>query len=91
MMQDGARYGTTRTAFRQFRQSKNYTSVVVGSKTGTINDRLDRFKYDWIVAFALTPDKSESVCIAILAVHGKLLGTRAVEIASAIIRYHFLS
>ena len=42
MMKDGARYGTTRTAFREFRQSRKFASVVVGSKTGTINDRLDR-------------------------------------------------
>ena len=91
MMQDGVRYGTTRTAFRQFKRSKKFETMVFGSKTGTINDRLDRFKYDWIAAFALTPDQSESVCIAVLAVHGKLLGTRAVEMAGAIIRYHLLS
>ena len=91
MMQDGVRYGTTRTAFREFGRSPKFQSVVFGSKTGTINDRLDRFKYDWIAAFALTADKSDSLCIAVLAVHGKLLGTRAVEIASAIIRYRLLS
>ena len=90
MMQDGVRYGTTRTAFRQFRQSDKFKSMVFGSKTGTINDRRDRFKYDWIAAFALTPEPSDSICVAVLAVHGKLLGTRAVEMAGAIIRYYLL-
>lgn len=91
MMQDGVRYGTTRTAFREFRQSKKFQSVRLGSKTGTINDRHDRYKYDWITAFALTPETSRSICIAVLAVHGKLLGTRAVEMAGAIIRTHLHS
>ncbi|KPJ77322.1 MAG: hypothetical protein AMJ54_08435 [Deltaproteobacteria bacterium SG8_13] len=91
MMQDGVRYGTTRTAFREFRQSKKFEAVHFGSKTGTINDRGDRFKYDWIAAFALTPKPSESICVAVLAVHGKLLGTRAVEMAGAVIRYHLSS
>ena len=91
MMQDGVRYGTTRSAFRDLRQSSQFQSMVFGSKTGTINDRLDRFKYDWIAAFALAPDKSKSLCLAVLAVHGRLLGTRAVEMAGAIIRYHFSS
>jgi cell division protein FtsI/penicillin-binding protein 2 len=90
MMQDGVRYGTTRKAFRDFKRSKKFAPMVFGSKTGTINDRRDRFKYDWIVAFALTPEPSESICVAVLAVHGKLLGTRAVEMAGAILRYHLL-
>jgi cell division protein FtsI/penicillin-binding protein 2 len=88
MMQDGVRYGTTRTAFREFRQSKKFASVRFGSKTGTINDQRDRFKYDWIAAFALAPEPADSICVAVLAVHGKLLGTRAVEMAGAIIRHH---
>ena len=91
MMQDGVRYGTTRTAFREFKRSSKFDSMVFGSKTGTINDRLDRFKYDWITAYALTAEPSKSICVAVLAVHGKLLGTRAVEMAGAIIRYHLLS
>ncbi len=91
MMQDGVRYGTTRTAFREFKRSSKFDSMVFGSKTGTINDRLDRFKYDWIAAYALTAEPSKSICVAVLAVHGKLLGTRAVEMAGAIIRYHLLS
>ena len=91
MMQDSVRYGTSRTAFREFKRSRKFESMVFGSKTGTINDRLDRFKYDWITAFALTPEKSNSLCVSVLAVHGKLLGTRAVEMAGAIIRYHLQS
>ena len=89
MMQDGVRYGTTRSAFREFRKSEKFASVRFGSKTGTINDRRDRYKYDWITAFALTPEPADSICVAVLAVHGKLLGTRAVEMAGAIIRHHF--
>ena len=88
MMQDGVRYGTTRSAFREFRRSKKYAAVRFGSKTGTINDRRDRYKYDWIAAFALTPEPADSICVAVLAVHGKLLGTRAVEMAGAIMRHH---
>jgi cell division protein FtsI/penicillin-binding protein 2 len=91
LMNYAARYGTTRSAFRELRRQRLLANLDIGAKTGTINDRLDRFKYDWITAFALTADGSRGISIGVLAVHGKLLGTRSTELVRAIIDYYFRS
>ncbi len=63
----------------------------LGAKTGTINDKNDRFKYDWISAYALGPDGNGAICISVLGIHGKKLGVRSTEFARAIIDYYFSS
>jgi cell division protein FtsI/penicillin-binding protein 2 len=89
LMKYAARYGTTRSAFRELRRKRPLADLDLGAKTGTINDRLDRFKYDWITAFALTSGGSKGICIGVLTVHGKKLGTRSTELFRAIINYYF--
>lgn len=91
MMEDTARYGTGRKAFRKLRRRKTFKNFDLGAKTGTINDVTDQFKLDWVTAFALSPDGAEVICIGVLAVHGEKLGTRATEMARAIIDYNFRS
>jgi hypothetical protein len=89
LMNYAARYGTTRSAFRKLRRQRPLADLDLGAKTGTINDRLDRFKYDWITAFALTSGGSKGISIGVLTVHGKKLGTRSTELVRAIINYYF--
>jgi cell division protein FtsI/penicillin-binding protein 2 len=91
MMEDTVRYGTGRKAFRKLRRRKMFRDFDLGAKTGTINDVTDRFKLDWVTAFALAPEGADGVCIGVLAVHGEKLGTRASEMARAIIDYNFRS
>jgi cell division protein FtsI/penicillin-binding protein 2 len=89
LMQDAVRYGTSRSAFRKLRRKKRFKDFDLGAKTGTINDRRDQFKYDWVTAFALAPDGAGSICVSVLAVHGKILGTRSTEMTRAIVDYYF--
>jgi hypothetical protein len=63
----------------------------VGGKTGTINDEIDRFKYDWLTAYAIPRNKAKGICIAVLSVHGEKLGIRANELGRYIINYHVTS
>jgi cell division protein FtsI/penicillin-binding protein 2 len=91
LMEDAARYGTSRTAFRKLRRQKIFENFDLGAKTGTINDRRDRYKYDWIAAYAVKPDRSAGISVGVLAVHGRLLGVRATELARAVIDYYFKS
>jgi penicillin-binding protein A len=91
MMEDAASYGTGRKTFRKLRRRKFFKDFVIGVKTGTINDITDQFKYDWATAFALAPNGKDGICIGVLAVHGEKLGTRATEMARAIIDYKFRS
>ena len=91
LMQDATRYGTSRKAFRRLRRKRLFKKFELGAKTGTINDKLDRFKYDWLTAYALAPDGTRGICVGILGVHGKILGTRSTEMGRAIINYYFAS
>jgi cell division protein FtsI/penicillin-binding protein 2 len=89
LMQDAVRYGTSRKAFRRLRRKRLFKKFELGAKTGTINDKMDRFKYDWLAAYALAPDGTRGICIGVLGVHGKILGTRSTELGRAIINYYF--
>ena len=89
LMEDAARYGTSRSAFRKLRRKKLFKTFDLGAKTGTINDQTDSFKYDWITAFALAPNGNRGIVVGVLGVHGKMLGTRSTELARAIIDYYF--
>jgi cell division protein FtsI/penicillin-binding protein 2 len=89
LMQDAVRYGTGRSAFRNLRRKKRFKNFALGAKTGTINDRKDQFKYDWVTAFAISPNGAGSICVSVLGVHGKILGTRSTEMTRAIIDYYF--
>jgi cell division protein FtsI/penicillin-binding protein 2 len=89
LMQYAARSGTSRSVFRKLRRKKRFRSFELGAKTGTINDRADRYKYDWIAAYAKTPNGQRGIAVGVLGVHGKILGTRSTELARAIIDYYF--
>ncbi len=89
LMADTVTSGTCRKAFRPLRRKKEFAAVAMGAKTGTINDPLDQFKYDWLAAYAIPPNRREGICVAILAVHGEKLGIRAADIARYVIGEHF--
>jgi cell division protein FtsI/penicillin-binding protein 2 len=81
--------GTCRKAFRPLRRKKRFVDIAMGAKTGTINDKLDQFKYDWLTAYAIPPNKRDSISVTILAVHGEKLGIRAADLARYVIGEHF--
>ena len=89
LMADTVISGTCRKAFRPLRRKKRFIDVAMGAKTGTINDKLDQFKYDWLTAYAIPSNKSEAICVTILAVHGEKLGIRAANLARYVISKYF--
>jgi peptidoglycan glycosyltransferase len=91
LMADTTIAGTCGTAFRPLRRKKSFKHIALGAKTGTINDALDQFKYDWLAAYALPLNGGEGICISVLAIHGKKLGIRANDLARYILNYHFTS
>jgi membrane peptidoglycan carboxypeptidase len=91
LMRETVVSGTSRKAFRRLRRDKKFKNVALGAKTGTINDEVDQYKYDWITAYALPGNGDGGICITILAVHGKLLGIRASELAGYVIKHYFSS
>lgn len=91
LMKETVLYGTVRKAFLPLRRKKRFRDIELGAKTGTINDPNDRYKYDWVTAYALPRDETKGICVTILAIHGKKLGIRAADMAMQIIRHHFRS
>ena len=72
-------------------RKKIFNDIDLGAKTGTINDPLDLFKYDWITIYAVPKNHSKRIAIAVLTVHGKKLGKRAKDLAREILNYRFTS
>ena len=92
MMHDSIRYGTCRKSLLKLLRKRAFRDVDMGAKTGTINDRTDQYKYDWLTVYALPPKgKKAAICMAILCVHGEKLGVRANELGRLIIRHHLKS
>ena len=91
LMKETVVYGTCRKAFLPLRRKKRFKGIELGAKTGTINDQNDRYKYDWVTAYALPKEEGRGICVTILAIHGKKLGIRAAELAMHVIRRHFMS
>jgi peptidoglycan glycosyltransferase len=91
LMEETVLTGTCRKSFRPLRLNKAYRAVDLGAKTGTINDQSDKYKYDWLVAFALPPKTDEAICLSVLGVHGEKLGVRASQLARLIIQYYLTS
>lgn len=88
LMRDTILNGTCRKQFRALRRSKVFRDVELGAKTGTINDKSDKFKYDWFTAYAIPRDGAKDLSIAVLSVHGEKLGIRASELGRHIIKYY---
>ena len=76
---------------RRVRKKKAFRDVEFGAKTGFINDETDRFRYDWLAAYALPPRGDKAICIAVLGVHGERLGIRANVLGRNIINYYLTS
>ncbi len=91
LMRDTVRYGTCGRSFSRLGRKKAFRSIELGAKTGTINDKSDRFKYDWLAAYAISKDRLKSICVAVLGVHGEKLGIRSNELGRYIIDYYITS
>lgn len=91
LMKETVIFGTCRKAFLPLRRKKRFRDIELGAKTGTINDENDRYKYDWVTAYALPKEEGSGITVTVLAVHGKKLGIRAADLAMHIIRHHFMS
>jgi cell division protein FtsI/penicillin-binding protein 2 len=91
LMRDTIRYGTCKKSFRKVRRKKAFKDVDLGAKTGTINDKTDRYKYDWLAAYALRKNSSKAMCIVVLSIHGEKLGIRASDLGRYIINYYITS
>ena len=91
LMSETVKTGTGRKAFSRLRRKKAFKNIELGAKTGTINDKADQYKFDWMTVYALPGDGGDGVVATVLAVHGEKLGIRAKDIAKYVLDFHFNS
>jgi len=91
LMKETVTRGTGRKSFRKMLRKKSFRDVKFGAKTGSINDETGRFKYDWLVAYAIPPNGDKAICIAVLGIHGERLGIRAGVLGRYIISHYLTS
>ncbi|MBF0223902.1 MAG: PbpA [Desulfobacterales bacterium] len=82
--------GTCRKIFRGYRKDKILSQLVIGGKTGSINDsKYDSIRYDWFVGFAEKKDGTNTIALSVLVAHEKYIGVKAGQYARMIIKEFF--
>lgn len=81
--------GTCRKTFRDAKNDRVLSRLVIGGKTGTIDNREHTRRMDWFVGFAREKSGTEKIAVAVVVGHGEYIGTRASEFARFTIRNYF--
>jgi len=89
LMAGAAIHGTARNAFRPLQRKETFRDFDFGGKTGSINDPTNRYRLDWLAAYALPGYGKGGLSVTVLAVHGEKLGTRARDIVRQLIDKHY--
>ncbi len=89
LMEETVTDGTCKKAFRSVRRQDVFKDLVLGAKTGTINDQLGEHRCEWLAAFALPGNDDPGLAVAILTVHGDKLGSRPKDLAKRIFSHQF--
>ncbi len=83
------RSGTSKKAFRGYRRDRVLSKLVIGGKTGSINNKTQDARIDWFVGFGEENDGPKKLAIAVVVAHEKYIGTRATTYARMAIRHYF--
>jgi cell division protein FtsI/penicillin-binding protein 2 len=89
MMSRTVSSGTCRKAFRNARKDRVLSRLVIGGKTGSIDNRQHTRRMDWFIGFAREKNGTEKIAVAVVVGHGEYIGTRASEFARHTFRNYF--
>jgi membrane peptidoglycan carboxypeptidase len=89
MMSRTVSSGTCRKAFRNARKDRVLSRLVIGGKTGSIDNRQHTRRMDWFIGFAREKNGTEKIAVAVVVGHGEYIGTRASEFARYTFRNYF--
>jgi cell division protein FtsI/penicillin-binding protein 2 len=81
--------GTCRKTFRSVSKDRVLSRLVIGGKTGSIDNREHTRRMDWFIGFARDKNGSEGIAVAVVVGHGKYIGTRAADFAKHAFRDYF--
>jgi peptidoglycan glycosyltransferase len=89
LMKNTIRSGTVKRTFRRYRTDKVLSTLEIGGKTGSINNRTNDVRYDWFVGFAREKEGDHKVALSVLVAHQQYIGTRASQYAAMVFRHYF--
>ncbi|UCF93306.1 MAG: PbpA [Desulfobacterales bacterium] len=89
LMQATVTSGTSRKTFRGYRRDEVLSRLVIGGKTGSINNSSNDARFDWFVGFAEEKNGLPKIAVAVVVAHGKYIGTRASQYARWVIQEYF--
>ncbi len=89
LMRETVRRGTARKVFRTRTKDPVLSQLVIGGKTGSIDNAGHDARYDWFVGFARHDRHREAMAVAVVVAHEKYIGRRAGEYARLAMKEYF--
>ena len=81
--------GTCQKTFQSASKDSVLSKLLIGGKTGSIDNVEHTRRMDWFVGFAEEKNGSEGIAVAVVVGHGKYIGTRASDFARYAFRDYF--
>lgn len=92
LMRETVRRGTARKIFRSRKKDHVLSQLVIGGKTGSIDNAKHDARYDWFVGFARPTSKGQdAIAVSVVVAHEKYIGRRAGEYARMAMQEYFRS
>ncbi len=89
MMKKTVATGTCRKRFHPYRRDPVLSRLIIGGKSGSIDNRDHDARYDWFVGFATDQKHEKAIAIAAVVAHRKYIGVRAGDYARYAIKQYF--
>ena len=90
MMRKTVASGTCRKIFYPYRRDKVLSKLVIGGKSGSIDNRDHDARYDWFVGFAADKHREKVLVVAALVAHQEYIGVRAGDYARHAFKQYFM-
>ena len=89
LMREPVCRGTARKIFRNRAKDRVLSQLVIGGKTGSIDNKAHDARYDWFVGFARHTASQTAIAVSVVVAHEKYIGRRAGEYARLAIQEYF--
>ncbi len=89
IMQKTITMGTARKSFRNASKDPVLSKLVMGGKTGSLNNREHTIKYDWFTGFGKEKNGNKKIAMAIVVGHGEYIGTKSSAYGNMILKQYF--
>ena len=89
MMEASVARGTCRAPFRDQKRHPVLRQLIIGGKSGSIDNQDHSARIDWFVGFAQARQGNAGIAVAAVVAHEKYIGTRAAHYARQLMTEYF--